>query len=264
MNKKEKNKLNKITIMVVIIMLFNFVMPNYSHAGFLSSIGHALLDAFSDLLLTISDLLFEELQKIFVSKDPINKGGTYSIKYSPGTIFSGEIPAFDINFINVEFDNDKNEEQEEPIESQEPEEPEEPEPPESQEPEEPEPPEPTYDPVYEEYLENEHGIIQEGPQEAQEAQEKLTSMVGNLKPIISSWYNILRNVALVALLSILVYIAIRVIISSAARDKAKYKKMLGNWLAALCMVFILHFMMSLVFTLTRSYFRCAWKICGWS
>ena len=67
-----------------------------------------------------------------------------------------------------------------------------------------------------------------------------------LKPIISSWYNALRKIALVGLLSVLVYIGIRIVIAStSAQDKAKYKKMLKDWLIALCILFVLHYIISI-------------------
>ena len=52
----------------------------------------------------------------------------------------------------------------------------------------------------------------------------LESTAKQLQSTISTWYLILRNVALVALLSVLVYVGIRIIISSSAGDKAKYKQ----------------------------------------
>lgn len=65
-----------------------------------------------------------------------------------------------------------------------------------------------------------------------------------LQPVISSWYTTLRNIALVALLSVLVYIGIRITLSSVASDKAKYKQMLGDWVVALCLIFLMHYIMS--------------------
>ena len=69
-----------------------------------------------------------------------------------------------------------------------------------------------------------------------------------LRGTISNWYQSLRLISIVGLLSVLAYIGIRIIISSAASDKAKYKQMLGDWLIALCLIFFLHYIM--VFTMT--------------
>ena len=66
-----------------------------------------------------------------------------------------------------------------------------------------------------------------------------------LQPIVASWYKALRRIALVGLLSVLVYIGIRIVLSSSsAKEKAKYKKMLKNWFQALCLLFMLHYIMS--------------------
>ena len=51
------------------------------------------------------------------------------------------------------------------------------------------------------------------------------SIANKLAPTISKWYKTLRTIALVGLLSVLVYISIRMIISSSSKDSAKYKKM---------------------------------------
>ena len=65
-----------------------------------------------------------------------------------------------------------------------------------------------------------------------------------LRPTIASWYLAIRNIALVALLSILVYIGIRITLTSVAGDKAKYKQMLVDWVVALALVFLMHYIMS--------------------
>ena len=74
------------------------------------------------------------------------------------------------------------------------------------------------------------------------------SAAANLKKTISSWYQALRLIAIVGLLSVLVYVAIRIVISATATDKAKYKERLMDWVIALCLVFFLHYIM--VFTMT--------------
>ncbi len=73
-----------------------------------------------------------------------------------------------------------------------------------------------------------------------------------LKPTISSWYYAIRNFAIVALLSILVYTAIRIIISSSAEDKAKYKQKLFDWLIAMCLLFFMHYIMAFAVAITEA------------
>ena len=82
--------------------------------------------------------------------------------------------------------------------------------------------------------------------------EEIESSAAKLQPTIASWYVAIRNLAVVGLLSILVYVGIRIIISSTASDKAKYKQMLVDWLIALCILFFMHYLMSFILTMTES------------
>lgn len=79
----------------------------------------------------------------------------------------------------------------------------------------------------------------------------LRSPARELQSTVASWYLTLRNLALVALLSVLVYIGIRITLSSIASDKAKYQQMLIDWVVALCLVFLMHYIMSFAVTINE-------------
>lgn len=64
-----------------------------------------------------------------------------------------------------------------------------------------------------------------------------------LQQVIRGWYYALRNFAIVALLSVLVYLGIRMMMTSISQDKAKYKMMIKDWLVAICLVTLMHFIM---------------------
>ena len=81
--------------------------------------------------------------------------------------------------------------------------------------------------------------------------EKIESVVSTLQSTISAWYNVLRDIAIVAFLSVLVYIGIRILISSASSDKAKYKQMLTDWVVGLCLLFFMHYIMSFAMIFTE-------------
>ena len=66
----------------------------------------------------------------------------------------------------------------------------------------------------------------------------------DLRNTILGWYYNIRNLSIVAMLSILVYVAIRMILSSVSSDKAKYKMMLKDWLVAICLIFVMHYIMT--------------------
>lgn len=46
------------------------------------------------------------------------------------------------------------------------------------------------------------------------------------------------------MLSILVYVGIRIMLSSTAGDKAKYKQLLVDWVVAICLLFLMQYIMS--------------------
>ncbi len=79
---------------------------------------------------------------------------------------------------------------------------------------------------------------------------KSTSSI--LQSSISTWYKVLRTVALVGLLSVVVYIGIRILFTSIAEDKAKYKKMIIDWIVAICILFVLHYLMAFILTVSSS------------
>lgn len=70
-----------------------------------------------------------------------------------------------------------------------------------------------------------------------EMQREITRTIGR-------WYKTIRNICIVAMLSILVYIGIRILLSTVANDKAKYKQMLVDWFMGLCLLFLMHYIMA--------------------
>ena len=89
-----------------------------------------------------------------------------------------------------------------------------------------------------------------------DSEQKAESAAGDkygIRDTIASWYKAFRNIAIVGLLTVLVYLGIRIIISSTAADKAKYKESLQDWLVALCLVFIIHFIMSGIMMFTDKF-----------
>lgn len=252
----EKGIVQKIIIAIIIVTLLNFMIPTVSSAF---DIGGILFEPITDLVTTVGDTILSALQNFlyngrwdvgggmanlllganyFVAAqagdDPLYPEMVYeggapdevkidesnfdgvslydaaaflinpivggikltatatglsknyvipTIQYSIDKIFTGEIPAFDVNFINPSV-----------------------------------------------------GMDDENKQDLNIAYQ--------LQGVISDWYYALRNFAIVGLLSILVYVGIRIIISSTASDKAKYKQMLKDWLVALCLLFFLHYIMA--------------------
>lgn len=74
-----------------------------------------------------------------------------------------------------------------------------------------------------------------------------------LQSLISQWYTAIRNIAIVLSMSVLLYIGIRMLLSTVAQDKAKYKQMLIDWVVGLCLLFFMHYIMSFSVTIVNQF-----------
>ena len=331
-------------VLIIIVMLNNFIMPNYVRA----SVAEDLVGGFFYLLAYLGDVAIGIIQKLMIGTPEIRDGDNFSIKYSPGVIFSNTVPILDINFIspnteqlNVEsgetetifsefvpmetiFEEDYSGQEERDqiinrLRTQ-------------------------YgfngDPFradrlegastliweweynnksyrfedssysYDEGKENRCKLIQtncvdikveellnsygyysadtskisesnsmwewrtssgthykltvrlayDGADDSDKVVELIEytltpvpSATSKMQKNIASWYIALRTIAVVGLLSVLLYIGIRIVLSSAsAQDKAKYKNMLKDWAVALCILFVLHYMMAFMLNMIGS------------
>lgn len=73
----------------------------------------------------------------------------------------------------------------------------------------------------------------------------------DLHNAIATWYVTIRNICIVIMLSVLVYIGIRMLLTSVASDKAKYKEMIKDWLVGLCLLFLMHYIMAFSVTMVE-------------
>lgn len=69
---------------------------------------------------------------------------------------------------------------------------------------------------------------------------------------VATWYKVMRYIALIGLLSVLIYTGIRIIISSNAGDKAKYKERIVNWFVAIVLLFVMHYLMAFIVTVVQN------------
>ena len=336
---KAKNLTKQIICIIIVLMLCNFIIPNYSYAVSTEG-GGSLLKVMAQFFCFIPDVVINYLQDMFTSPQKIEiSEENYIIKYSPGIIFSGQVPAFDINFIDpmekkevtvkkpnnisikdittgdfgnvfsrlkenrikskgyyaiaklpwggdelakeidkiqkkydysfadysgyvssINYDNWHDEELSLDFIA---------------------PGTETKDNIlwiYNNtlyfmvyyywdqiaYYDFTYAIFKTTLTEAElQAFDEISTVVSTtpeyresssaiLQPIIATWYNALRRIALVGLLSMLVYVGIKIVLTStSAKDKAKYKKMLKDWLIALCILFTLHYLMSVTITVVE-------------
>lgn len=73
------------------------------------------------------------------------------------------------------------------------------------------------------------------------------SIVGQIRGGVATWYYVLRMIATAILLVILIYVGIRMALSTVASDKAMYKKVLVDWACSLGLIFLLQYI--ILFTL---------------
>lgn len=62
-----------------------------------------------------------------------------------------------------------------------------------------------------------------------------------IKEQVEIWYGVIRRIAIVLSLCVLIYVGIRMAISTVSEDRAKYKKMLIGWLQGFILIFFMHY-----------------------
>lgn len=73
-----------------------------------------------------------------------------------------------------------------------------------------------------------------------------------IKQNVAKWYYILRNICIVISLLVLIYVGIRMAISTVASEQAKYKKMLINWVTSFILVFVMQYIFIFLMELQQS------------
>lgn len=72
-----------------------------------------------------------------------------------------------------------------------------------------------------------------------------------IKINVKKWYNAIRNIAIGGLLIVLVYIGIRMALSTTGSQQGKYKKMLNSWLTSFVLLFVLQYIMIAVIAISN-------------
>lgn len=72
------------------------------------------------------------------------------------------------------------------------------------------------------------------------------SVIYIIRENVASLYYLIRNITIVGLLITLIYIGIRMAISTVAEKKAKYKQLLISWVASFVLVFSIHYIMVII------------------
>lgn len=81
--------------------------------------------------------------------------------------------------------------------------------------------------------------------------ENNPTLMEQIKYNVIGFYKIIRNLSIALSLFVLIYIGIRMAISTAVSDRAKYKKMLVSWLSSIVLVFFMHFIVIIISAVSK-------------
>ena len=101
-------------------------------------------------------------------------------------------------------------------------------------------------------LTNKYGIFDINFFKMQDASVRYSDISNGIKNSVAVWYYSIRNIALVGIAIVAVYIGIRMAISVVADQKAKYKKMLIFWIEALALVFLLQYFIIILLNVSET------------
>ena len=215
----KKSILQKTILVIITVLCVNFIVPTYSSA----SIGGVLINPILDLIASVGDIL-ETVMQYFMTGEAAsgeNIMNTAIMKDNAGVTPSGSKPSITVstNDLDLGWGTDSNNYQVPDIK---------------------------YSP--EEIFTNKVPYLEINFINPQHADGTAAA----LQPYISKWYVGLRTLSIVGLLCVLVYVGIKIILSSTGASKAKYKQMFTDWLVALCLLFFLHYIMSFTLVMVDS------------
>lgn len=81
------------------------------------------------------------------------------------------------------------------------------------------------------------------------------TIISNIRNSIAGWYYVMRMIAAAILLCVLIYVGIRMAISTIASDKAAYKKMLVDWVCSLALIFLLQYIILFTFSVNEAFIK---------
>ncbi|MGN1299364.1 MAG: pilin [Candidatus Scatovivens sp.] len=81
--------------------------------------------------------------------------------------------------------------------------------------------------------------------------ESDTGLMGIIKKTVAQWYYVFRYFSIIAMLLVLIYLGIKMAISSIAEEQAKYKRMIADWVVGFIIIFCIHYFMVFVLKLNQ-------------
>ena len=83
-----------------------------------------------------------------------------------------------------------------------------------------------------------------------------------MKENVRTWYYSVNQIAIIANLLVLIYVGIRMAISTVAEEQAKYKTMLFEWLASLVILFALPYILTFIFAIADTLLKLLPQVTG--
>ena len=87
------------------------------------------------------------------------------------------------------------------------------------------------------------------------------SLIYKYRTGIATWYYVLRGISLSMLLVVLIYVGINMAFTTIASEKAKFKKMLIDWITSVCLLFLTAFIISFIISLNATIINAIEQFC---
>lgn len=90
------------------------------------------------------------------------------------------------------------------------------------------------------------------PEEEKEEVPKGEKLLNIIRESVAKWYYILRLIVIAFMLLVLIFIGIKMAISTVASDKAVYKKMFTDWVVGMIIIFSMHYFMIITININEA------------
>lgn len=216
---------------ILVMLMITLIMPNYSHAGFLTSVINKPLQIFA---LGIVDTLNSVLTAVFALDSKIAQKDETEAGNIAGMDLSEYSQWFEDNIQEAE-EGDTDTEKTEKIEKN------------------------SYLLISPEDVFSskvsiaDANVFKVRPDTGWKTKSTFGDLMNNLRKTVAGLYYMMRNIAVVILLSLLIYCGIRIVISSSnAGERAKWKMYLIDWVKALAFVMFIHVIIIGIFFIAES------------
>lgn len=82
---------------------------------------------------------------------------------------------------------------------------------------------------------------------------KEDSIIYTIRSNVAKWYFVIRNISIVLLVFVLIYLGIRVAIETAAQKRGRYKSMIAAWVTSFIIIFAIHLFMIFVININEKF-----------